>query len=332
MRILFVVLVVLFGLAPVAAQSNLDTVRLIQLQYLSYAPFYIAEQEGYFAEQGIVIEYITPSESQEVFPALVRGDTDVQVEFINAAMFNAIARGAEIQVVADKGYFAAGECTANAFIAPPSVLESGALEDPEQIGALRWQFEVDTVEQYMLERAFENIGAEFDVNALSNEALPPHLFHAALLQDAVDVGFTGEPWITRAEDEGAGSLWLTDEQLAPDLQASMLLFGPRLLRDDPELGQRFMVAYLQGIRQFLEGKTERNLELVTEFTGLDAEIVEAACWAHMDPTGAIRTEGIMEFQAWLLERDLLDRVVEVDEFWNPTYIEHANEVLGEPES
>jgi len=323
----FLLTLCLLIVTPITAQGTLDTVTITILPYLSYAPFYIADQEGYFAEQGIAAEYLSFAESQEIFPALLRGDLDVHVEFINAALFNAIERGAEFRVVGDKGYFAEGECAANGFIARNDVLDSGALDDPEQISTLRWQYETDTVEQFLLERAFANVGAE--LGELANEPLPPHLFHGALLNDAVDVGFTGEPWITNAINTGESNVWMTDEQLAPNLEASMLLYGTRMLEDE-ELGQRFMVAYLQGIRQYLEGKTERNIELVAEFTGLDPAIVEQACWAHIDPTGAIRTEGIMEFQQWLIEHELLDRVLEVEEFYNPSFIEYANDILGEP--
>ena len=53
-----------------------------------------------------------------------------------------------------------------------------------------------------------------------------------------------------------------------------LYYGPAFLDKDPELGRRFMVAYLQGVKQYNEGKTERNLEILQNYTRLDRDLLK----------------------------------------------------------
>ncbi len=50
------------------------------LPYISFAPFFIAEEEGYFAEQGLQVELVRPGNVSEALAALVQGDLDVAGE------------------------------------------------------------------------------------------------------------------------------------------------------------------------------------------------------------------------------------------------------------
>ena len=87
---------------------------------------------------------------------------------------------------------------------------------------------------------------------------------------------------------------------------------------------------LKAVRQFNEGKTERNLELLAEFTGLDRELLEQACWPSLRDDGQINVQSILDFQAWAVEKGYLDSPVTEEQFWDPSFVEYASEVLGTP--
>ena len=74
----------------------MDRLDVIILPYITYAPYYIAIEEGYFAEQGIEVEVVSMTGTEEVMPALSSGQVDVASGLISAGMLNAIARGADV--------------------------------------------------------------------------------------------------------------------------------------------------------------------------------------------------------------------------------------------
>ncbi len=43
-----------------------------------------------------------------------------------------------------------------------------------------------------------------------------------------------------------------------------LYYGPAFTDTNPEVGRRSMVAYLQGVRQYNQGKTDRNIGIPPE--------------------------------------------------------------------
>src|SRR5690606_24291554 len=94
------------GAQPAAGTT---TVRLGSLPIsLSNSGLYIAEAKGYFAEQGITLEWSQFRSGDEQVPVLASGDLDVGAGGPSASLFNAVARGIGIRIVADKGHMAHG--------------------------------------------------------------------------------------------------------------------------------------------------------------------------------------------------------------------------------
>ncbi len=85
-----------------------------------------------------------------------------------------------------------------------------------------------------------------------------------------------------------------------------------------------MKAYLKGLRQYTEGKTDRNVEILTEYTGLEADLVKRSCWPPMHSDGMIITDTIDAYQEWAVSKGYIEEVIPVDDYWDPSYIEQAD--------
>lgn len=104
--------------------------KVVSSPYLSYAPFSIAEEEGYFSEQGLQIEFIKMIDASKTIPFLIKGNLDVMADMILPSQLNAIARGAGIKIVADKGYLASTGCTYMALMARRTLIEKKEARAP----------------------------------------------------------------------------------------------------------------------------------------------------------------------------------------------------------
>src|SRR5690349_11814020 len=63
--------------SAVPATETKATVKVAMLPFISFAPFYIAQEEGFFAEQGLNVELVNITLQQDVVPALASGQVDV---------------------------------------------------------------------------------------------------------------------------------------------------------------------------------------------------------------------------------------------------------------
>ena len=302
------------------------TMKVVVLPYLSYAPFFIAEDEGYFAEEGIEVEYVKLQTTPQAIPVLEQRQLDVMGASPTFGLLNAIARGAKLRIVADKGYLASDGCTYAAIVARRDLVESGELADAVQLRGRRIAFNPTSFGGYFLYKVLSTAGLTFD--DIQPQDLTPPAQLEALTTGAIDLGNLAEPWVSRALKTGKASVWQPIQQVAPDFQLSMIVYGPSLLDDNPDAGKRFMVAYLKAVRQYNQGKTERNLEILAEHTGLDKVVLEKACWPALNDDGHIVPESLMDFQEWAMQEGYIDSVVTQEQFWDGSFIDHANMVLG----
>jgi NitT/TauT family transport system substrate-binding protein len=299
------------------------------LPFLSFAPFFIADEEGYFTEQGLEVEFVRFERGGDAVTALVSGDLDVWGGATSVNILNAI-HSARIQVVGDRGYFPPGGCGYTAFLARDDLIEAGALDSPEQIRGLRVvEDRTGAMRDYLLNELLTDAGLTLDdIEAIT---LDDPVVIDAFADDSIDVAAMGEPWVTRIAQAGDALFWIPAEDVLPDYQFGLLVFGERLLDEEPEAGQRFMVAYMKAVRQYNEGKTERNLDIVARATDLDRDLLEEACWPSYRSDGMINADTIVAFEEWAVSNGFLEAPVAKEDFWNPAFVEYANQVLSKSE-
>jgi NitT/TauT family transport system substrate-binding protein len=304
---------------------ELTKIKVASQPFLTFLPLYMAVEEGYFAEQGLDVELITMMVNQEVLPALSSGQVDVASGLLSSGLLNAIARGAEFKIVADKGYIDPEKCDNYAMVARKDLVESGAL----QMAADLRGHTINTVPATMLEfyvaKLLESGGLTLQDIEISEVPVPaqPEAFE----QKTLAVTTNSEPWITRFKRAGHRQILTPPSQLLPGAHAALILYGPTMLGDHRDLGERFMVAYLKAVRQYSEGATPSNLEFAAAFTKLDAELLADICWPPIRVSGEVNVQPILDFQQWTLDTGYLDAAVSEDEFLDRSFVEHANQVL-----
>jgi len=292
-----------------------DKLKLISLPLLSWAPFHIAAEEGYFAEQNLEVEFIRLTRNSEALPALAQGDVDIGAGLLTAGLMNLIAGGARIRLVADKGHLAADGCSQNAILVRRSLVEAGVLDEPAQLRGLRIETNPLLPEAFYTDLALQEVGLTLD--DLEILTLPPSAEAEALASGITRLLLTGEAVI-----------WRTVEQVIPDTQWASVIYGRSLLDERPEVGERFMVAYLKAVRQYNEGKTLRNLEVLIGRTGLDEELLRSACWPPIRNDGRVDAGSLLGYQEWAVSRGIADRVLTTDELVDHRFVDHANAILA----
>jgi NitT/TauT family transport system substrate-binding protein len=310
-----------------AAPPTPATVRVSVAPFLSYAAFYVALEEGYFAEQGLDIEISQLTRASDAIPALAQGQLDVAGLNVTAAFLNAIVRGSSMRMVAPMNHDQVGECGTNAAVIRPEVLAT--LSTPptsEELLSLRYYVTTAAISTYAIDTFLNTYGISFDEVTLVDISGGASVLEP-LQQDRLDVAWQVEPWITRAEASGAGVTWFTLAELVGDTQTSIVAFGPTLLNDNPDVGERFVAAYLKGARQFAEGKTARNLDIIEKFTELDRDLLESMCFPQISGDGVVLTDSIERFTQWAAERDLMDAPLVAADFYEPRFVEAARLLL-----
>ena len=84
------------GLVAAPGPAQATRVRLGELGIIAGAGYYLAIENGYFAEQGIEVEATRFTSGAEMIPSLATGQIDIGAGAISAGLLNAVARGLDL--------------------------------------------------------------------------------------------------------------------------------------------------------------------------------------------------------------------------------------------
>lgn len=314
-------------IAPVVETMSVPIkIKVALFPYSSYAPLYYAQAEGYYKEQGLDVEFVDFKSQSDAIVALASGQVDVSGGVLDAASLTAISEGTGLKIVADKGYIdPSSTCPYSAWMARKDLLDSGELNDISQIKGKKVAFPKTSFFEYAMDKLLSANG--LDTNDIEIVDIPAPTRLEALSTGAVDIAQMGEPWITRTLAAGSATTWYPFEESLPNAQFAVIWYGPSITIENPDAGNRFMVAYMQAVQQYNQGKTDRNVELMAEFTKSTPEDASASCWLALTKDGNINVEFVLDFQQWALGKGYIDGAMTVDEFWDGSFLEYAHKHL-----
>jgi NitT/TauT family transport system substrate-binding protein len=296
------------------------------LPYLSYGPLFIAQDEGFFTEQGLEVEFGKAVRSAEMLPTLAAGRLDALAGTISTSLVNAIERQATIKLVASKGHVNESGCAAHGLIARSDLIDSGKLKAIADLKGLRVAIPRGSWSRYYVELLLRRVGLGLDDIQILD--VPDSVVPGAMDAGTLDVASASEPWLTMMEQQRIGKLWISAQKILPGFHHGMIAYGPNLLVRDQDAGRRFMIAFLKGVRRFNEGKTPRNVEILAKHTNLDPKLIRNSCWSVYDPDGNVNVDSLLEFQKWAHANRLVDRELPADALWDPSFARYAAGLLS----
>jgi NitT/TauT family transport system substrate-binding protein len=317
-RIALAAFLTLAAPAACADQPLKATIGVLRLS--SSAPVFIAQDKGYFRDEGLDIDLKFFDAAQPIAVATTSGDVDFGITAFTAGLYNLAGKGT-LKVIGgmsrDKpgypliGYFASNKAYAAGLTAPKDL--AGRRIAVTQVGS---SF------HYALGLLADKYGFKLSdmklvpLQSLSNAA-------AALKGETVDAALlpisTARPLV---ESGGAKLLgWVGDET---PWQVGAVFASPKTLADKP-LVTRLLAALARADREYhdvvlatvkdgkadLDDKTRPLLEIIAKYTNLPVEQVVGNC-AYVDPDGRLDVNNVDNQIKWLQEQGFVDKGLDAD--------------------
>lgn len=300
----------------------LETVRISASPTLTAACEVIGKKEGYFKDEGIDLELVRMDVNTALI-AMASGSLDVIVTPIRSGPFNMIARGTAFKIVADGGHSEPGPCSPDAFAAGPDLADRVART------GLRGK-RIALIKGGIMEFLTDRLLAEHHLRPADVEFVefPPGDVMVSQNRKLDAIRYYNEPSLSVQVNKGMLKVIETTEQVAPGQQVYVVGFGNRFLNEDRDLGRRFMRAWLRSVRRYNEGKTERNVSILSAYTNLPPEVIRRACWRVIASDGEIRPEAARPLIDWARKRGYLEADMPPSRWWDPSFIDAANRDLA----
>jgi NitT/TauT family transport system substrate-binding protein len=318
----------------VATSPAMQTFRWAGQFPATDAGIYMAMERGYFAEQGVELEYVNFGSASEMVPALATRQSDGGGIAVNSATINAVARGVEIKAVADKGSMPPGFGW-QAFLIRKDLVDSGRFQGASDLKGLVFGTTppINASAGYpTLTKLLKEAGLSQD--DLRIEALNFPDANAALAGKSLDVVIQIEPLVQAAVDQGTAVRWLGLDQVRPNQQIAVVGYGPSITVDNPALGRAFMLAYLKGVRDYSrafttgQGRSEVVATIAKYSTVKNPATVDAMAPVGLNPDGRINVESLIEDQQFYVEQGTVPTPIDMRQIVDDSYVDAALAVLG----
>jgi NitT/TauT family transport system substrate-binding protein len=294
---------------------------------------WIARDRGYFREVGIDLHDEPFASGAQMTPLLASGQLDVGTTSIQAAFFNAVARGVRQRLVVDKGHQQRGTATSVLAVRADLVPPSGILplqeirgrpiavgSDPKAGG-----------QGFLLARMLGTVGLTLD--DVDWKIIPYRDMPDLVANRAVDGAVLVEPFYTLSIQRAPLVMWQNLSDHYDGHQTAAYVFSEQFITQRPDVARRWMVANLRGVRDYYEwqrrGQPADDLaELLARATGLSIGLVTRAQWEHMNPDGYLNLAAIEADQRQLLEWGAIQQLVPLDQVVDHQFVDYALEQLG----
>lgn len=205
-----------------------------------FAPYFIAQEKGYFDEKGVSVKPIQVTSGQDAISLVATGQIDMLFGAISAGFFNALSRGIDVRIVASMGGESLqGEAPAVPLLVRSELVDSGEVKGLADLKGRRVGIGggMGSISSYDLSIYMNTVGLGIDnidvVNVPSTELL------AALGNGSVDAGIASSPFSTRIVQEGAGKMITGSiaKLLGRDLFKTAVIVSPDFFERKPKAAQ-----------------------------------------------------------------------------------------------
>lgn len=312
--------------------SNLiaETIKIGSSPVISSAGIYLAKERNYFKEQGLEVEIIDfNSSGAQMTVLLSKGELDVGAGNLSSGLFNAIAKGQNFKLVADKGHLEKGKDYI-ALIVRTDHLTSGQYKTLKDLKGFKiGMTSLDGVSQQIVAEKFLN---KVGLNASDVEyvKLSYSEMNVALKTKSIDATIQIEPYLTKALVDGIAKNVANAAEVHPNQQSAALFYSPKFMEKNPVQAKKFMIAYLKGVRDynkaFIDGiDKDKAISDLKKYIKIENDKI----WINMMPVGlsndgSIDTISLMDDVKWYFSKKYLEKLPTLEQIVDLHYAKEAS--------
>jgi NitT/TauT family transport system substrate-binding protein len=322
-------------LAP-ASIAGAQTVTVGAASVISDAPIYIAAKKGFFRAEGLDVTVTNFRSAADMVAPLGAGQLDAGAGSASAGLYNAVARGIRLKIVADKASSPPGYGGTKILVRKDHV-DSGRFREIKDLKGMKVAMNAPGVSNTStLNTLLKSVGLKYSDVETVDMPLPDHV--AALKNKSVDASASVEPAAAIAIGNGDAVLVRSDDEVLPHHQIAVLLYSENFALKQSDAARRFMRAYVRAVR-FYNGalkdgrlggpNADEVIAILSEATAIKRrDIYQAITPTGMNPDGAVNKESLAYDYAFYKEQGLIKGDVNLNEVIDMSFVEAVLKELG----
>jgi NitT/TauT family transport system substrate-binding protein len=282
------------------------------------------------------VKFVGFDSAAKMVAPLGAGHLDVGAGAASAGLYNAIARGIGVKIVADKARNIKG-AGFQAFMVRKDLIDSGKVRKFSDLKGMKVAISgAGGSDASVLDQAMQSAGLKFEDVDKVYLGFAQHAL--AFQNQAIAASITTEPMVSNIVRQGTAVRFAGNDEFYPDAQVAVVLFGSDFMANRPQLARRFMKAYLQGVRDFnaavVKGRlagpgSDEMVAILAKYSIIKDPATLRAMYVHTaDPNGRVNLDSLRKDLAFFRRTGDVKADVTVEQVVDTSIAEAAAAELG----
>jgi NitT/TauT family transport system substrate-binding protein len=323
------------GAAPRRSSAQtLTTVSIGAVLSITDAPLLIANDKGFFRDAGIAADLHDFSSAADMISSLGSGQLDLGGGSDSAGLYNAVARGIQIRIIADRQSARPGygfiqlvvrkDLVSGGKFKSVADLKGMKIAEPAKGTAILCDIVkvLDTAKLSYGDVQHAYIGFPLQVTALQNAS--------------IDATIMPEPYVTLLKQSGVALSFARNDQFYPDQEASMMFCSEQFATQKAAVAKRFMYAYLRGQRYFLDSLKGAQLgpnagdvvDILNKRLKIPPEVLREMTVGYPHPDGKVNVKSLEDDLSIYKKQGLIVGNATVGQIVDMSFADDAVKQLG----
>jgi NitT/TauT family transport system substrate-binding protein len=335
MRTWLVAAAAVVAVTALGARAQAEDLTIGTIGAASDAPLFIADANGYFAEQGLKVKFVRFDSAAKAIPSLSSGEIDVGSGATSAGLYNAVERGLGIKIVADKARNTKNYSFEDIMVRS-DLIDSGKVKSLKDFKGLKVAISAKgNSEDALINYALTKVGLSIkDIDPVYL-GFPNQI--AAYANKGIDASLTVEPTVTKLLQLGAARKLVTADEIFPGFQTAVIFFSPKFAQQKAT-ANKFMIALVKAMRFYddsLKGghiagpNADAVIDILVKYSFLkDPKVHRAIVSQVVDPNGELNVPALQMAWQYFKDAGQIDGKVTVNDVIDLSYVREAAKVLG----
>lgn len=248
------------------------------------------------------------------------GQLDVGSGAPSAALYNGVARGITVRMVADKGSPRPGYGYSPLMVRK-DLVAGGRFHGAKDLKGLKiGEIAPGGASTATLAKLLATGGLAYGDVQHAFLPFPDHV--AAMANGSIDASLANEPYATIMEKQGSAVRILGNDKWYPNQEIAVLIYGKSLLGEHREIGQRFMQAWIRAVRFYndaladgrLRGKNAKDvIDALVDFTDIkDRSVYTSMIASSVNPDGKMNVASLTDDLGFFKAQGLISDPITVE--------------------
>ena len=284
-----------FGGSMASAAAPAGTLRIGVLPITDVVPFYVAQDQGYFTQEGLHVELVPVASAAERDQLMAAQQIDGQLnDLVSTVLFN--AQRPRIQIVR-KGRQAFAHAAQFWILVP----KDSPLRTVQDLKGVEIGISQNSIIEYITHRLLEREGlAAPDIRTTNVPAIPTRF--QLLMQGQLRAVTLPDPLASLALLRGARSV--LDDSRHPDLSQSVISFQAPIVQTRADEVRRFLAAYDRAV-QDIRARPDRFRNILIAQSRVPDPLKDTYRFPPFPDPSVPRPDQWDDVVAWALQKGLI---------------------------